>query len=383
VVSHPVSKLLEEAMEIIERNSYRGLAFAMLAVALLASYPSHPVLAQASPFVGGWDLDPAQSNIRFQSIKYTAEHVMKVESSTFATFSGGIEPDGAATVKVALDSVDTLVDLRNVRMRFLFFETFKYPEATISMQLTPENFTDLPQMHRKTMTLPYTFDLHGMSIPMESPITVMLLGNDMVSVASAQPISIAASDFGLAENITKLEEAVGGISVIPSATVTFDLIFQRRGSGMMPPAGDHSPGMAPPAQSVALESPGDFNREECIGRFEVLSRTGNIYFNFGSAQLTADSYPLLDSVVNIVSRCPDLNVLISGHTDSDGPEVSNQILSEARAASVVRYLEGQGVEEARLRAAGYGEERPVAPNDTAENRRLNRRIEFSAETAGL
>ena len=154
-------------------------------------------------------------------------------------------------------------------MRFLFFETFKYPEGDGSRDLTPEMIADLPARRRETLTVPFTFDLHGVEAQLEAPVTVTLLNNDPISVASAVPISIAVSDFGLAENITKLENAVGGISVVPSATVTFDLLFQRRGTGAVPPAGE--PAQPEQVQSVALEASGNFSSEECVGRFETLS----------------------------------------------------------------------------------------------------------------
>lgn len=359
------------------RAGILGLAIMVFAAAQAA--------AQSNLFAPGWDLDPDRSNIRFQSIKNTKDG-MKVESSSFATFTGGIEPDGSAEVKVMLDSVDTLVDLRNVRMRFLFFETFLYPEATISLELTDDMVQNLESNRRAMLNLPYIFDLHGVQIPMQSPVTITLLNNNEVSVASAAPISIEANAFGLSENITKLEEAVGGITIVPSATVTFDFLFARRGSSSAPapdtPDVEMPDAGIPEPQSVALEPEGDFSQEACVGRFEILSRTGNIYFGFSSADLQPQSYPLLDSVVDIVSRCPELRVLVAGHTDSDGSAQYNQILSESRAQSVVNYLVREGISRNQLISTGYGEERPVVPNDTQANKGRNRRIEFSAVTDG-
>lgn len=224
----------------VYRSSERRILGCLLTLAILLA-ATVMAAAQSSPFAPGWDLDPDRSNIRFQSIKNTKDG-MKVESSTFATFTGEIDPSGSAEVKVLLDSVDTLVDLRNVRMRFLFFETFLYPEATISLELTEDMIADLPASRRTTINLPYIFDLHGVQIPMQSLVTVTMLNDDQVSVASAVPISIEAVDFGLAENITKLEEAVGGITIIPSATVTFDFLFARRGSDAAPSGSEPDPG---------------------------------------------------------------------------------------------------------------------------------------------
>lgn len=350
-----------------------------LAVASLAVTGAQ---AQTNPFAPGWDLDRSQSSIHFQSIKNTAENKMKVESSSFATFDAVIEPDGEAQIRVMLDSVDTLVDLRNVRMRFLFFETFRFPEATISLRLTPDMVSDLPERRRKTLTLPYTLDLHGVRADLEAPVTLTILGDDEISVASATPISIAAADFGLGENIGKLESAVGGITIVPSATVSFDLAFYRRGSASAPvPGGTQEAAPPPTAVSAALEPSGDFSSDACLGRFEVLSQTGHIYFRTASARLQEDSFPLLLSVVDIVRRCPQLNITIAGYTDSDGAAETNQILSEARARSVMEYLVEGGISQTQLSSVGHGEENPVAPNDSQRNKSLNRRIEFTASNS--
>ncbi|MEM8703630.1 MAG: OmpA family protein, partial [Pseudomonadota bacterium] len=117
--------------------------------------------------------------------------------------------------------------------------------------------------------------------------------------------------------------------------------------------------------------------EACEGRFEILSRTDNIYFASGSARLDARSAPLLDSLVDIIVRCPDLNIEVGGHTDSDGGAAGNQRLSERRAAAVEDYIAAQNVSALRITSVGYGETRPVASNDTPDGKRRNRRIEFT------
>lgn len=327
--------------------------------------------AQSNPFASGWDLNAEASNIKFQSVK----NQTKVESSSFATFSGGIEPDGSATIKVLLDSVDTKIDLRNVRMRFLFFETFKFGEATVSLKLTPDMIAGLESVRRKTLSLPFEFDLHGVTKTLTADVAVTLLTDDIVSVASATPLSIAVADFNLADNIKKLEDAAGGISIVPSATVSFDFLFNRRGGPAEIVVAKATPEAKP--ASVALEAEGDFSIEACKGRFEILSRTGNIYFRTASARLDGESVPLLTSVIDIVRRCPGLTLEVSGHTDSDGGEVANQTLSERRAQSVAQYLSDNGIESARIQAVGYGETKPVFPNDSRANKSRNRRIEFT------
>jgi len=122
----------------------------------------------------------------------------------------------------------------------------------------------------------------------------------------------------------------------------------------------------------------NFSDEECLNRFAVLSRTGAIYFRPASARLDAQSRPLLQEVEGVVGKCPGLKVEVSGHTDSDGSPEANKQLSERRAQAVADALIAAGVPGKQISAAGYGEERPVAANDTPKNKALNRRIEFSA-----
>ena len=336
--------------------------FAML---LLATF-SAPAQAQA-PFSGGWTLNPEMSNLTFQSVKKQTV----VESSGFATFQGTIDESGRADVTVLLDSVDTKIDLRNVRMRFLFFETFKYPEAKITAQVDPALIADLATVRRKQVPMEFTMDLHGVQKSYTANVTATLLTDDLVSVASAAPISIPVADFNLTEGLGKLQDAAN-VTIIPSATVTFDWVFARNTSSV---ATQTAAAPTQPA-NAALEAEGDFDREACKGRFEILSRTGSIYFASGSARLKSESSPLLDSLASIMARCPGMVVEVGGHTDSVGSSATNQRLSESRAASVVNYLQGKGLANDTMVAKGYGETQPIADNATREGRDDNRRIGF-------
>ena len=93
--------------------------------------------------------------------------------------------------------------------------------------------------------------------------------------------------------------------------------------------------------------------------------------------LDASSNALLDNLYDIVSRCPGMVLEVGGHTDSDGSDATNLALSESRAASVIAYLTAKGIAADRLVAHGYGEALPLLPNDSADNMRRNRRIQFT------
>ena len=102
-----------------------------------------------------------------------------------------------------------------------------------------------------------------------------------------------------------------------------------------------------------------------------------INFDVASAALRKDSLPTLQRITDVAQRCPDTQIRISGHTDSDGSEKFNQYLSLRRARSVIKYLSENGVDRQRLDAVGFGEARPVVPNTSPQNKARNRRIEFA------
>jgi len=102
----------------------------------------------------------------------------------------------------------------------------------------------------------------------------------------------------------------------------------------------------------------------------------NVFFNTGSADLLPASRLELDRLASLLDGNPELRVRINGHTDDVGSEADNLRLSEDRARAVYDYLVDAGISADRLRFKGFGETVPLAPNDSPENRRLNRRTEF-------
>ena len=102
----------------------------------------------------------------------------------------------------------------------------------------------------------------------------------------------------------------------------------------------------------------------------------NIFFATAKATLLPKSHVELNKLVRIMKDFPNILVEISGHTDSDGSDEYNKDLSQRRAQSVVNYLGQNGIPVRQFVANGYGEEKPVATNKTAEGKALNRRVEF-------
>jgi len=164
-------------------------------------------------------------------------------------------------------------------------------------------------------------------------------------VATIQPIIVTAESFGFIGGIAKLSEAVGGIPIASAASITFDLVFA---TGNLKRALEAA--RASREKTRAEQAASAITAEACETRFNVISKTGAIYFKTGSADLDQESAPLLNSVADIANRCPSVKIDVEGHTDSVGSKNSNQQLSEQRAKSVVDYLTGKGVNVARIQS---------------------------------
>ncbi|CAO1663937.1 OmpA family protein [Salinicola sp. LHM] len=102
----------------------------------------------------------------------------------------------------------------------------------------------------------------------------------------------------------------------------------------------------------------------------------DVNFEFDSAQLTANAEAILDGVSEKLMTNDQLRIRLEGHTDSVGPAAYNKELSQRRADSVKSYLVNKGFSADNITTIGYGEEQPVASNDTAEGRAQNRRVEL-------
>lgn len=105
----------------------------------------------------------------------------------------------------------------------------------------------------------------------------------------------------------------------------------------------------------------------------------DILFAFDSSTIRERAKPTLSKVVRALANNPEKTLTVTGHTDSVGTEEYNQGLSERRAAAVKRYLVQSGIEEDRIMTYGRGETEPLVPNDSAEARAMNRRVELVIE----
>ncbi len=108
---------------------------------------------------------------------------------------------------------------------------------------------------------------------------------------------------------------------------------------------------------------------------------GEATFASGSDQLQADFLPVLETLASVVRRFDQTRLEIMGYTDSQGRAEYNRQLSLRRAEAVANQLTGAGVDQGRIRSTGLGEQQPLASNDTAAGRAINRRVELLIQAA--
>ncbi len=103
-----------------------------------------------------------------------------------------------------------------------------------------------------------------------------------------------------------------------------------------------------------------------------------IQFELAKAEIKEESFDLLNEIVKVIKENPHIKkIAIEGHASSDGDDTFNKKLSDDRAKSVRTYLTEHGIGEEMLTAQGFGEERPIADNESETGREKNRRVEFN------
>lgn len=109
----------------------------------------------------------------------------------------------------------------------------------------------------------------------------------------------------------------------------------------------------------------------------ILNMPGNVTFDTGKADIKDNFFPVLESVGIVLTEYSKTMVEVVGHTDSTGSDAINIPLSQRRAESVAAFLMSQKIAQARLSTYGAGSAYPIAGNETAEGRALNRRVEIA------
>jgi len=130
-------------------------------------------------------------------------------------------------------------------------------------------------------------------------------------------------------------------------------------------------------QAAEMERDLEGARIERVGEGIKITFDSGILFDVDKADLRPVAQENLGKLAVILNKYEDTNVLIEGHTDSDGSDAHNQRLSESRASSVAAYLGQHEVAAPRMITVGYGEVQPIADNATAAGKQQNRRVEVA------
>jgi len=124
----------------------------------------------------------------------------------------------------------------------------------------------------------------------------------------------------------------------------------------------------------------DFEDAAVTDRGIMVTFDSDVLFPLNSSYLTDKAKAEIDKLVNLLADYPNANLVVDGHTDATGTEEYNQWLSEKRAESVKNYIANHGIEARRITTNGFGQAKPVAPNNTKEGRQQNRRVEVTIVT---
>lgn len=201
---------------------------------------------------------------------------------------------------------------------------------------------------------------------------ILLRASDSVSLRGEYRLRGDASSPGLTDGLISLGFTMGFGAAPAPAPVPAPAPEPAPAPAPAPPPPQPPP--AEPERPCPEPRPGQpVDEDGCALEIEL----PGVNFEFDSARLLASSERILDDAAEILQLYPFLRVEVQGHTDSRGSAAYNQQLSERRAQAVRDYLISRGVAPGNLTARGYGEERPIASNDTDEGRARNRRVVLS------
>lgn len=172
-----------------------------------------------------WTIDNEASKLSFVSIKKAEV----AEVGTFDRLEGSLTADGSATLTIDLSSVDTLIEIRDERMREMLFETQQFPTATATMQVDAAAIEQLTSGDSLEQTVTLTLDLHGQTRMFDVTLNVTGLENNGLRVVTAKPVIVNAPDFALVEGVNKLREVAGLSSISIAVPVMANLVLTKNG----------------------------------------------------------------------------------------------------------------------------------------------------------
>ena len=181
--------------------------------------PSEPM-----PLVEGtWSVDTDRSSLSYVSIKSGEV----AESNSLSGFSGSVSAQGAANIEIDLATVETKVDIRNERMRDVFFQVADYPTAIVTAQIDPAAFEALGVGQSITQPLEATLNVKGVEAPIGTQVAITRTSENAVLVTSVEPVIVYADALELTEGLAQLQALAGLSSITPVVPVSFSIAFER------------------------------------------------------------------------------------------------------------------------------------------------------------
>jgi polyisoprenoid-binding protein YceI len=167
-----------------------------------------------------WRLTAA-SKVGYVSIKNNAI----AEHNYFSGVTGSLNKKGQLKVSIDLSTVETQVDIRNQRMRDLFFEVMQYPEAVVTAQLDMQELAQVESGAPLELVKPFTLSLHGIESTGEAHLRIVSVGG-RAWVSTVRPILISAADFGLEGGVAALRKIAGleAIAAVVPVSVNLKLV---------------------------------------------------------------------------------------------------------------------------------------------------------------
>lgn len=178
-------------------------------------------LALASQAQADWTLDNSGSQLAFISTK--AMDVAEVH--TFSELSGSVGSDGHARVVIQLASVDTLIPIRDERMREVLFQTELFPTATVDARLDIARLQQLPVSTSEVLTTEILLNLGESQQPLIAELMITRVAADRILVTTLKPLVVNAAMLDLTDEVEALREIAGLPSISKAVPVTFVLQF--------------------------------------------------------------------------------------------------------------------------------------------------------------
>ena len=178
-------------------------------------------LIVAGPCLAAWTLDNDSSQVSFVSVKAGDAG----EVHRFTEISGELSSGGKASVTIQLASVDTLIPLRDERMRELLFQTGIFPTASLSTDIDMDALNAIEPGDSMDMAANLTLDLHGQQLSLAAEMIVARLGDHRLMVSSRKPVIVNAASVDLVKGIEALREIANLPSISKAVPVSFVLTF--------------------------------------------------------------------------------------------------------------------------------------------------------------